>query len=123
VEAEVKGERLLLLLDSGTARFALDRPTAERLGPTLEQGQAKAVGLGAAGVAAPAARLPSLRLGPFAPGPVTALALDLAPVNQSRARAGGRPVDGMLGADFLDAHRAVIDYPHRRLYLKARDPG
>ena len=123
VEAEAEGQRLMLLLDSGAATLALDRQAAERLRLALEQGQAKAVGLGAPGVAARSARLPSLRLGPFDPGPVTALVLDLAPVDQSRARTGGRPVDGVLGADFLEAHRAVIDYPHRRLYLKAHDPG
>jgi predicted aspartyl protease len=119
VEAEVQGQKVLLLLDSGAATLALDRQVAERLGLRLEQGQAKAVGLGAVGVAAPSTRLPSLKVGPFASDPVVAVVLDLAPVNKSRERTGGRPVDGVLGADFLDAHGAVIDYPHRRLYLKA----
>jgi clan AA aspartic protease (TIGR02281 family) len=120
VEAEAQGQRLLFLLDTGAAKVALDRQAAERLGLPLEQGQGKAVGLGAVGVAARSTRLPSLKTGPFASDPVVAVVLDLAAVNQSRERAGRRPVDGVLGADFLESNGAVIDYPHRRLYLKAR---
>ena len=122
VEAEAHGQKLLLLLDGGAATLALDRPAAARLGLPLEPARFKAVGLGAAGVAARSVRLPSLQLGPFACGPVTALVLDLAPLNQSRARGGDRPVDGVVGADFLGAHQAVLDYPQHRLYLKPRDP-
>jgi predicted aspartyl protease len=49
-EAEVRGSKLLLLLDSGAAKLALDRRAAERLGLPLESTESKAVGLGAGGV-------------------------------------------------------------------------
>jgi predicted aspartyl protease len=118
VEAEARGERLLLLLDSGAAKLALDRRAAERLGLPLVSTQSKAIGLGASGLAVQTARLPPLAIGLFASADAEAVVLDLATVNRSRARRGDRPLDGVLGAEFLEAHQAVIDYPHQRLYLK-----
>jgi predicted aspartyl protease len=120
-DAEVQGDRLRLLVDGGAATLAIDRAAAERLGLALVAGAGKAVGLGAGGVAARLTRLPAVQLGPLTTAPLTAYVLDLAPINQSLVRRGERPVDGVLGADFLHAHRAVIDYPGGRLYLKARD--
>ena len=64
------------------------------------------------------ARLPRLALGPFAAADAEAVVLDLATVNRSRARRGDRPLAGVLGAAFLEAHQAVLDYPHQRLYLR-----
>jgi hypothetical protein len=119
VEAEARGERLLLL-DTGAAKLALDRGAAERLTLPLGSTQSKAAGLGAGGVAVQSARLPPLALGPFAAPAAEAVVLDLATVNRSRAKRGDRPLDGVLGAEFLEAHQAVIDYPHQRLYLKPR---
>jgi predicted aspartyl protease len=120
VEAEAVGERLLLLLDTGAATLALDRRAAERLALPLEATSAKAAGLGAGGVAVQSARLPPLALGPFTAPAAEAVVLDLATVNRSRVRRGDRPLDGVLGAAFLEAHQAVIDYPRHRLYLRPR---
>lgn len=31
---------------------------------------------------------------------------------------GSHPVDGVLGTDFLEKHKAIIDYSRSALYLK-----
>jgi hypothetical protein len=49
---------------------------------------------------------------------------DLGEVNARNAQEhGDPPVDGLLGADVLEAHLAVIDYWHRELYLLGRGSG
>ena len=38
--------------------------------------------------------------------------------NQLLASYGDLPIDGILGADVLEPHAAVIDYPSRTLFLR-----
>ncbi|HEY1380120.1 MAG TPA: retropepsin-like aspartic protease [Gemmataceae bacterium] len=118
IEATIGGEPLLLLLDCGAATVAIDPVAAQRLNLTPGPADKRVVGLGAGGVVARSVRLPALALGTFTAEWVAAVVLDLGPVNASRARSRERPVDGVLGADFLEAHGAMIDYPNRRLVLR-----
>ena len=43
--------------------------------------------------------------------------MDISYLNTELKKTKGRPVDGVLGTDFLEQHKAVIDYPHSKLYL------
>src|SRR5437667_12693008 len=79
VEGAVRGEKLLLLLDCGAARSAIDRPVADRLGLSLGPAQSKAVGLGAGGVPLQFTRLPSLQVGALVASAVEVCVLDLTP--------------------------------------------
>ena len=43
--------------------------------------------------------------------------MDISYLNAEFKKTKGRPVDGVLGTDFLETHKVVIDYPHSKLYL------
>lgn len=43
--------------------------------------------------------------------------MDISYLNAEFKKTKGRKVDGVLGTDFLETHKAVIDYPHSKLYL------
>ena len=43
--------------------------------------------------------------------------MDIAYINAEFKKTKGRQVDGVLGTDFLERHRAIIDYPHSKMYL------
>lgn len=43
--------------------------------------------------------------------------MDISYLNAEFKKTKGRQVEGVLGTDFLETHKAVIDYPHSKLYL------
>jgi hypothetical protein len=43
--------------------------------------------------------------------------MDISYLNTEFRKTKGIQVDGVLGTDFLERHRAVIDYPHSKMYL------
>jgi predicted aspartyl protease len=122
VDGEIAGESLHLVLDTGAATLAIDQAVATRLKLEVGAADKRAVGVGA-GAPIRSVKLPKLRLGRLDTTPARAVVLDLDAVNMSRSRRGDPPVDGVLGADFLDAHRAVIDFAAGRLYLRPRAAG
>ena len=118
VTVEVQGEKLLFLLDTGASYLVLERKVAERLKLPTKKAPGGVGGLGTADAAAQVTRLESLRVGEFASVPFEAWVMDLSAVNEARVREGDEPCDGLIGAAFLDFHRAVLDYPAKKLYLR-----
>lgn len=47
------------------------------------------------------------------------IVFDLSHVNQALVQVNEKPVDGIIGADFLKQTRTVIDYGRNCLYIKA----
>ncbi len=43
--------------------------------------------------------------------------MDISYLNTEFRKTKGRQVDGVLGTDFLERHKAIIDYPHSKMYL------
>ena len=59
-----------------------------------------------------------LRLGSFAPRPVSMAGLDFEHVNAPLRAQGSQEVDMILGVDVFAPHQAVIDYATESLFLK-----
>jgi predicted aspartyl protease len=119
VPVEVSGEKLLFLLDTGASYLVLDRTVADRLKLPTKAAPGPVGGRGTAAAAARVARLDSLRVGGFTSEPFEAWVMDLAAINDARTKTGDTRCDGLIGAAFLDHYKAVLDYPSRRLYLRA----
>lgn len=49
--------------------------------------------------------------------------MDISYLNAEFKKTKGRQVEGVLGTDFLETHKAVIDYPHSKLYLIIEPDG
>lgn len=120
VDVVIGGEKLLFLLDTGASYLVLERKAAERLKLPTKKAPRPVGGLGTADAPTQVTRLESLRVGEFVSAPFEAWVIDLSAVNEARAREGDRPCDGLIGSAFLDYHHAVLDYPARKLYLRAR---
>ena len=43
--------------------------------------------------------------------------MDISYLNAEFKKTKGRQVDGVLGTDFFERHKAVIDYPNSKMYL------
>jgi hypothetical protein len=112
------GEAIDILVDTGAASTVVDVGWCRtRNIPLVDTGH---LGGGAGGVT-----LPIYALGPVpltidgAPVRSTGiLAIDLSHVNHGLATKGARPVDGVLGADVLSLHEALIDYSTQSLFLR-----
>lgn len=116
VHARVNAQPVTLVLDSGASASVLSLEAARRL--HLALGTALPVdGVEAGGTAfeiEPATpRAGGVALGAFG------LALDL----RNAAQLCSEPVDGLIGADFLQGRVTQIDYANRRLRLLASAPA
>lgn len=116
LQASVNGsEPLWWILDTGASITVMNRATAERLGMELEgsiegrgagEGTTEVKLIGDVTLSLPGAELRGQ----------TVAAIDLERIEALM----GRPLDGILGYDFLSRFVVEIDYPARRLHLHER---
>lgn len=119
VEVQINGKAARLLLDTGAPMCVLHVQSAERFGyaPT---GPAIPFALNG-GAAAEFRQMvrPKLTVGSLT-DPAVGFQLMSAPILGPAFVSDGLPCDGLLGASFLHAYAAVVDYPAGLLHL--RDP-
>ncbi|MEO9952897.1 retropepsin-like aspartic protease [Nonlabens sp.] len=60
----------------------------------------------------------TLELGDWSDEDTTLLSMDMSYINTALKTEGMRSIQGLLGADFLIAAKAVIDYKGKKIYLK-----
>lgn len=113
----INGQAVTLYLDTGAGRTVLDLACAQRLGLSLTEGEAGG-GVGSGGMKTHRGTAGRLQLGPITRESVPVHAIDMTHVNRALAAREVPAMDGVVGADVLDAHEAVIDYRHLRLFLK-----
>lgn len=116
--AQVGGQRLSLIVDSGASTSFLDNASAVRLGLSLHQSRTRVSGLGAPAQRVLNARLDDVRLGALRLDSLPVVVLDLSHVNQSLRDEGIELADGVIGADLLAQRGAVFDFTSGVLYLK-----
>ena len=64
------------------------------------------------------AAIESFRVGNHASSLSHVMILDLDQLNKQLSQSGSKPVDGILGSDWMRSHQAVIDVARRRLFFK-----
>jgi clan AA aspartic protease (TIGR02281 family) len=116
--AQVDGQRLSLIIDSGASTSILDNASAVRLGLPLRRSRTRVSGLGAPAQRALSATLDDVRLGALRLDSLAVVVLDLSHVNQSLQDEGIELADGVIGADLLAERRAVFDFTSGVLYLR-----
>jgi clan AA aspartic protease (TIGR02281 family) len=116
--AQVDGQRLSLIIDSGASTSILDNASAVRLGLTLRRSRTRVSGLGAPAQRALSGRLDDVRLGTLRLDSLPVVVLDLSHVNQSLREEGIELADGVIGADLLAERGAVFDFTSGVLYLR-----
>lgn len=116
--AEVDGQRLSLIIDSGASTSMLDNASAVRLGLSLRRSRTRVSGLGAPAQRAMSGRLDDVRLGALHLDSLPVVVLDLSHVNQSLRDEGIELADGVIGADLLAEREGVFDFTSGVLYLR-----
>lgn len=119
VEATLDGERLLLLVDSGSSHTLFSRARLEELGMELEETRIEFSGFGST-QRLQSAQTEDLVIGGASTGPISVFAADLEHLRSRLEQAGSRPVDGVLGADFLGRWSAVLQVKRSKLFLRIR---
>jgi hypothetical protein len=118
VTAQSGAVPLQLVIDTGAGRTVMDREVAARLEVRLREQGGRASGLGGSGQQVAFGNLRSLNIGPVELGTMQVAFLDLSHINVGLEQAGQQPIHGVIGADFLLSHQAVLDYQGSVLYVR-----
>ncbi len=118
LDGAINGVPAALYLDTGAGRTVLDTEGARRRGLELCETGRGAGGLGAASMVSFSTTIRHLDLRAIEEFDLSVAAVDLSHVNAGLRARGAAPMDGVIGADLLEAREAVIDYKRLQLYLK-----
>jgi hypothetical protein len=121
VAGTINGKEVDLLVDTASPVTRLDRDRAERLGVKWEI-LGNRTQLVAAEPPFECGFVDSIALGPFRTERFEVGLYDMSEHNRVVHKWGDPPSDGLLGADILAPHMAVIDYKTCDLFLLGEEP-
>ena len=114
----INGNPATLILDTGASTSCIGFSQVDRFDLLAEQSDLKATGAGASELETRLAIDVRLELTKKLATTTDVVLFDLTHINGALESVGETEVDGILGADLLKTHRAVIDYGRNALYLK-----
>lgn len=118
VRTKIHDKKAQLILDTGASTTCIDIEKALHFDILHEKSEMMAAGAGALGMKTQISHKNVIQIGSWKDTHVGIVLFDLSHINIALQEAGEESIDGILGADFLKKHRAVIDYGRNCLYLK-----
>lgn len=119
INATVNGVESLFLIDTGAASTVIDTGFAMENSWPVTETEIKGGGVGTSELVIYQLETESFIMGGYPVAGVTLFAADLQHVKQSLLDKGETQIPcGVIGADILFQHKAVIDYENLLLYLK-----
>lgn len=115
VTINVNGKPCLFLVDTGGGGTLVDISKKEKYGLEASGNRDYAAGIGSVSPLVKTSAIMQIGGKKFQPGDL--FLMDISYINSEFKKTKGRQVDGVLGTDFLERHKAVIDYPHSKIYL------
>lgn len=115
LEAEVEGVKVILTLDTCAYTTVIHKASAKKA--NLKPGEKTTSGVDDASVGAERTNIEKFSLAGDS-FKTRAVIMDFTEQNKMRQAGGMQLIDGLLGADFLHTHAAVIDYRRLRLYIR-----
>lgn len=121
VTGRINNKPARFIVDTGASQSVLDLNRIDRFhnGKAVRQHELTSTGLGVSDMKSFVIDEVILRLGKKLFDAMEFICLDLAHINQSFELIKIKPVDGVLGGDFLLRHKAVIDYGNKQMKLIA----
>jgi predicted aspartyl protease len=108
-----------LIIDTGASHTLIDQQRAQRFEMQTEAGGSRATGVGGTlDQRVRSGKLDDVSLGTLRMSSLPVRVLDLSHINGVLSNMGGKPVDGIIGADVLSAQKAVIDYGSGSVFFK-----
>lgn len=121
VQALVAGSTIYMILDTGASRTVVSRELVNDL-PRMNapHEEAFAAGINAQQLKVEQVQIPSIQIGDFPFANMVVFATDLKAVSDLYEKMAGIRIDGLLGCDFLESHKAVVDFHKRSILLKTK---
>ena len=121
VNGRVAGKAVRMVLDTGASRSCMDMAYVVEMLPQLHTAVHEGVtaGIGGDDFEVRTANVPDFRIGRFRLDCYETMALlDFSYINLAYQRLHRKPVQVILGNDFLVQHKAVIDYANKILLFE-----
>lgn len=118
LKAEINGVKGTFILDTGASNSCVGLDLIERFKLVSEESDIKAAGAGAVDMVTQKSENNSLKIGKWKLDTCDLVLFDLTHVNTALKQHEAEEVDGIIGADILEAGKAFIDYNKKALYLK-----
>lgn len=115
--ARINGHSAVLLVDTGASNSCIHSELQEAFQLKIKGDPFDAAGASEGKMKATMTQKCELHLGRHKLAKHAFVLLDLSHVNQTLDSQGAKPIDGILGADFLIKNKIVIDYRKRKLIL------
>jgi hypothetical protein len=116
-QSRINGVKAVLLIDTGASNSCIALAEKNNFKITENGEPFEATGAGKDKVKAILGHQCDLILGRHAVGRHAFVLLDMQHINDTLIRENGKPINGILGADFLIENRANIDYKKKSLNL------
>jgi hypothetical protein len=122
VEAQLNGENLLMVVDTGASRSCFDIHFLENLinKDLLQSNESMTSGIGTNSLNSVITIVDELCIGELTVKNYEAVGIDMSHIHHAYTMAGVAKVDGILGGDILLKHNAVINYRKRVLLMNSR---
>lgn len=119
LNAKINGITGSFILDTGASHTVIDEASAEKFSLKFSKSASKdAGGLGTAALKTRKSTGNVLDIKGFKLNKAALVAIDLSHVNSALEKNRTKRIDGVIGADILKKHKALIDYSEKALYLK-----
>jgi hypothetical protein len=115
----INGTDTNFIVDTGAAKTVVDLSFARSQQLVLQESTIQVCGLGSNRLVLYRIKSATLMVGEFRLFLPEIHAIDLRHIRQSLLEKGvSRPANGIIGADVLNHHKAIIDYANQLLYLQ-----
>ena len=115
----VNGKPCMFMIDTGAGATVIDKSKQDRFGLKPTHSSDYAAGIGS--VSALIGTEAMLTINGHQIKADSLYLMDISFVNAELKKNQGRKVDGLLGADFLNKHHAIIDYSQKKLFLRTEE--
>ena len=118
IKATINGVKGRFILDTGASNSCVGLDLIEHFNLIAEDSETKAAGAGAVDMETQKSENNNLQIGKWITGESHLVLFDLSHVNTALTQHNAKEVQGIIGADVLEAGKAIIDYDQMVLYLK-----
>ena len=116
VQGEIDGNTINLIIDTGASRTVFDKQLLNGY-PTIsvDGEEPLAAGINAETMAVEQVNLPLIKLGDVEFNELIVFGTDLEGISSLYQKMVGISIHGLLGCDFLEHHKAVLDFSKKRI--------
>ena len=118
---QINKKKAVMVIDTGASQSVFDKDRIARIlgHEKFTKLDTLSTGLGTSSMKSHSVTLPEMKIGSVKIENEEIIVLDLSHVNASYKVMGIKPIDGILGGDFLQKFKAIIDYGNKCIILNA----